>query len=80
MYLNPDKMTFPQRLRVAEWLWENGVDGAISRGPVFVRGNVAEFTELVLGSDGKPLNGRLGSRALKRRRRIRVRTPLRLGS
>jgi hypothetical protein len=68
------------RERLMLWLWENGAGGAILCRPVIVRGNVAEFTELVLGSDGKPLNGRLGSRALKRRRRIRVRTPLRLGS
>lgn len=73
MYLNLDKMTLPQRLRVAEWLWENGVDGAISRGPVVVRGAVASYTELVLDARGKPVRP-----FVYRPRSIRVRTPLRL--
>lgn len=76
MYLNLDKMTLARRLAVMEWLWENGAAPWIKRAPVVVRGNIAEYTEVQLDDKGKPIR-RVGD-WVTRRRRVRVRTRLRL--
>lgn len=73
MYLNPDRMTPDQQVRVLDWMRQNGMpERHVALEPLLVRGGVVEYTELDVvrwrrGMDEVPT----------RRRRLRTRTPFR---
>ena len=73
MYLNPDRMTNVERLRIDRWMQANGCRDYILQEPIVVRGKVAEYVSA--GRRGRRPTVR-GDELVTMRRRLRIRIPL----